>query len=252
MLLAGHETTGNTLAFTLNLLAVYPEYQRKIQGDIDRQQTENPHDEWSVEREYQIFQKGWLGAVLKEVLRLYCVVQFIPRMIVAPIDVMDSKGETHAVPERTLCLLNFSAAFQNPGTWERRAISAERRAELHDSPALDFDPSRWLESGDVTAATENNDGTVPLLYPFGQGPHSCPGRLFAHVEMTAVLATILRNYSLELVVDEQTTRSCGGDEEMAWKKTRDQALRTLKDGIESNVSIQLLKELPIRIVKRSG
>ena len=251
MLLAGHETTGNTLAFALNLLAVYPEYQRKIQDDIDRQQKENPHEEWSVERDYQTFQRGWLGAVLKEVTRLYCVVQFIPRMIVAPMNVVDSKGETHAVPEKTLCLLNFSAAFQNPGTWNRRAVSAERRAELHDSPALDFDPSRWLESGDVIAAAENKDGIVPLLYPFGQGPHSCPGRLFAQVEMTAALATILRDYSLELAVDEQTTRSCGGDEEMAWKKTRDQALRTLIDGVESNVSIQLLKELPIRIVKRS-
>lgn len=69
--------------------------------------------------------------------------------------------------------------------------------------------------------------------------------------MTAALATIFRDYSLELAVDEQTTRSCGGDEEMAWKKTRDQALRTLIDGVESNVSIQLLKELSIRIVKRS-
>ena len=251
MLLAGHETTGNTLAFTLNLLAIYPEYQRKIQDDIDRQQKKHPHEEWSVEREYQAFQKGWLGAVLKEVLRLYCVVQFIPRIIVAPMNVIDSKGETHALPEKTLCLLNFSAAFQNPSAWNRRAVSAERRAELHDSPALDFDPSRWLESGDVTAAAETKDGSVPLLYPFGQGPHSCPGRLFAQVEMTAAVATILKDYSLELVVDEQTTRSCGGDEEMAWKKTRDQALRTLKDDIESNVSLQLLKDLPIRIVKRS-
>ena len=211
----------------------------------------NPQEEWSVEREYQAFQKGWLGAVLKEVLRLYCVVQFIPRMIVAPINVVDSKGKTHAIPEKTLCLLNFSAAFRNPSTWNRRSVSAERRAELHNSPALDFDPARWLESGDVTAVAENKDGTAPLLFPFGQGPHSCPARLFAQVEMTAVLATILKNHSLELVMDEQTTRSCGGDEEMAWKKTRDQALRTLVDGVDSNLNIQLLKELSMRIVKRS-
>lgn len=232
-------------------MAVYPEYQRKIQEDLDRQLDERPPEKWDVEREYQTFQDGWLGAVLKEVLRLYCVVQFIPRMIVAPINVIDSKGETHAIPERTLCLLNFSAAFRNPGTWDRRAVSAERRAELHDPPALDFDPSRWLESGGVTAAAESKDGTVPILFPFGQGPHSCPGRLFAQVEMTAVLATIFSDYSLELVVDEQTKRNCGGDEEAAWKKTRDQALRTLVDGVEFNINIQLLIELPIRAVRRS-
>ncbi len=240
------------MAFALTLLAVYPEYQRKIQDDLDRQQNERPQREWSVEREYQTFQNGWLGAFLKEVLRLYCVVQFIPRVIVTLTNVVDSKGETHTIPKNTLCLLNFSAAFQNPAIWNRRAVSAERRAELHDSPALDFDPSRWLESGDVTAAAESKDGTAPLLFPFGQGPHSCPGRLFAQVEMTAALATILRNHCLELIVDDRTTRSCGGDEKTAWNQTRDQALRTLIDDVESNINIQLLKELPIRIVKRSG
>ena len=100
----------------------------------------------------------------------------------------------------------------------------------------------------MNAAAESQEGSGPLLFPFGQGPHSCPERLFAQVEMTAALATIPRNHSLQLVVDEQTTSSCAGDEKTAWKKTRDQALRTLVDGVEPNVSLQLLKELPIRIV----
>lgn len=153
--------------------------------------------------------------------------------------------------EKTLCLLNFSAAFRNPSTWSKKDVSSERRAELHDSPALDFDPSRWLHSGDVTAAMESKEGAAPLLFPFGQGPHSCPGRLFAQVEMTAALATILKDYSLLLMVDEQVRHSCGGDEKAAWEKTRDNALRTLVDNIESNVSIMLLTALPIQVVRRS-
>lgn len=251
MLLAGHETTGNTLAFALNLLAAHPDYQRKIQEDLDRQLDQRPLEEWSAKREYSALQKGWLGAALKEVLRLYAAVQFLTRIIVAPLDVVDSQGETHTIPERTLCLLNLSAAFRNPSTWNRRPISAACRAELHDSPALDFDPSRWLKGDDTSAAADGQDSTVPLLFPFGQGPRSCPGRLFAQVEMTAVLATIFSSYSLELVVDEQTRRSCSGDEKAAWKKTRDQALRSLVDDVDSNLTVQLQKELPIRLVRRS-
>ena len=36
-LLACHETTGNTMAFALIILAVFPEYQRHIQEGLDRQ-----------------------------------------------------------------------------------------------------------------------------------------------------------------------------------------------------------------------
>lgn len=129
-------------------------------------------------------------------------------------------------------------------------MSIERRAALHDSPALDFNPSRWLENDNGNAESEGKDDTAPLLFPFGQRPHSCPGRVFAQTEMTAALATILKDYSLELVVDEQTERKHGGDERAAWEETRDRALRTMVDDIEMNVSLQLLKELPRKIVKR--
>ena len=239
------------MAFALNILAVYPEYQRRIQEDLDRLLRVRSWKEWTLEQEYQMLQHGWLNAVLKEVLHLYCVVQFVPRTIVAPVTVTDSKGETHRIPEKTLCLLNFSAAFQNPKTWSRRAISVKRRTDLHNSPALDFDPSRWLENDDSTAEVRRIDDQTPLHFPFGQGPHSCPGKTFAWIEMTAALATLLKDYSLELIVDESTKRKHGGDSRATWEDTRDQAFRTLVDDIESNVNVQLLKELPIRILKRS-
>ena len=35
--LAGHETTGNSLALTLLLLAIYPECQKESQAELDRQ-----------------------------------------------------------------------------------------------------------------------------------------------------------------------------------------------------------------------
>lgn len=249
-LLAGHETTGNTLAFTLLLLAVHPEYQKQIQAELDNQLGRRSKQDWTVERDYAALQKGYVGATLKEVLRLYCVVQYIMRKTIAATTVVDSKGDTHVIPENTLCLLDFAAAFRNPKSWPERTISPKRRAELHDSPAYHFNPSRWLGANIEDA--ESKEDSTPLYWPFGQGPRSCVGRQFAQVEMTAVLATIFKDYSLELIVDKDTTRACGGDSKRAWEVTRDNALRTLIDDVECNINIYLLKDLPIRVVKRSG
>ncbi|KAL6720900.1 hypothetical protein ACLMJK_002825 [Lecanora helva] len=252
-LLSGHETTGNTMAFALNILAVYPEYQENIQRELDQLLSQRPWQEWTLEQEYQSLQQGWLNAVLKEAMRLYGVVQYVPRNIVAPIDVVDSKGISHNIPEKTLCLMNFSAAFQNPTTWDRRAVPEHRRTSLHDSPALDFDPTRWLDKKEGTARSQQRENSIaPAFFPFGQGPHSCPGRAFAHVEMVAVLATILKDYCLELVIDEQTKQNHCDDEQAARDETRDRAFRNLVDDIETNISVQLLKDLPIKLVKRDS
>ena len=234
--------------------------RKKIQKDLDGLLEKRRWEEWSAEQEYQNLQSGWIGAVLKDVLRPYAVVPFISRTIVAPITVVDSDGESHVVPEKTLCSLNYSAAFRNPKTWPRRAVSSERRAQLHDSPALDFDPSRWLgidsHSIETAAAMEEDkeEGSTapPLLFPFGQGPRTCPGRVFAQVEMTAALATVLKDYTLRLVVDERVKQNCGGDEKAAWEKTRDEALRILFDKIQTNITIELAAELPIQVVRRQS
>lgn len=241
-LMAGHETTGNTLAFALLLLSVYPEHQVAIQRELDSQFGSRPKEEWNMDHDYQVLQKGHLWAVLKEVLRLYNVIQFIFRLTVAQTTIHDSKGTAHIIPANTTCLLNYSALFQNPKTWAPNPVTDDRRAELHHSQAIDFNPSRWL--------SRNNDDEV--FWPFGYGSRKCPGMPFAQVEIVAVLATLLKDYSLELVVGEGTLRACKGDAKAAWEKTRDGAVRQLKDDIEANINIQMLKELPVRLVKRGG
>lgn len=133
-------------------------------------------------------------------------------------------------PEKTLCLLDFAAAFRDTATWAERRISPERRAELHDSLAYHFDPSRWLEADNDVESQEND---TPLHWPFGQGPRYCPGRAFAQVEMTTVVATIFMDYSLELVVEEELIKACNGDSGLAWEKTKGRALRALIDNVNA-------------------
>lgn len=247
-LMAGHETAGNTLAFTLLLLSIYPEHQTAIQNELDAQLDPRPRPEWNIENDFQAPQKGYLGAVLKEVLRAYNVIQFILRFTVASTTVHDSKGTTHIIPANTTCLINYAAAFQNPAIWTPNPdISEARRADLHHSPAIDFNPTRWLNEKGIMEKDDDEN-----FWPFGYGSRKCPGMPFAKVEMIAVLATLLKDYELELVVSEEGVKRCDGDCNKAWEWTRDQAMRRLRDDVEANLTIQMVKELPVRLVKRGG
>jgi cytochrome P450 len=240
-LMAGHETTGNSLAFAVILLAIYPEHQEQIHKELDRILGDRPTEEWTSDSDYQALNNGYLGAVLKEVLRTYNVVQFIFRITVAPTTLVDSSGASHVVPANTTCLINVAGTLQNPNMWSPRDVSPERRAELHHSPAIDFDPTRWLGESDNSNK----------YFPFGYGSRQCPGKPFAQVEMVAFLARLLKEYTLELIVDDSTLSSCGGDKKSAWQKKQNDAIRQMKDDVEFNINIQMLKELPIRVVRRS-
>lgn len=239
-LMAGHETTGNTLAFAVILLAIYPEHQAEVQKELDSIFGDRPTAHWNSEADYQSLNKGYLGAVLKEVLRNYNVVQFMFRQTAAPTTLVDSKGKSHLIPADTTCLINVAAALQNPNRWTPVDVSQKRRSELHHSQAIDFDPTRWLGDSDESE----------VYFPFGHGPRQCPGKPFAQAEMVAFLATLLKNYTVQLVVDDATLKKFNGNQEVAWKQKRDEAIRQMKDNVDYNINIQMLKELPIRLLRR--
>ena len=64
------------------------------------------------------------------------------------------------------------------------------------------------------------------------------------------MATLFKDYSLELVLNPETLRVCGGNAQLAWEHTRDRAIRMMWEDIDTNLTIGLRKELPIQIVKR--
>lgn len=288
MLLAGQETAGNTLAFAILLLTIFPDIQHKLQAQLDLHfGTRSPAD-WNV-NDYTPLQQGYLGAIVKEVLRLYDVVQFLTRHTVAPTKVTTRHGETHIIPTDTLCVINFAACFQHPELWPSTANdSVSHTGEAHETRALNFNPDRFLHSssssssapyasldtnidtdhaGPTTNATSNSSSkggaatttattheedhakTSPH-FPFGVGARSCPGRLFALIEMTATLATIFARHRLVLVVSDATLKECGGDKTKALEVTRDAAVRTMYEGVGSNISLEMRREVPLRVVER--
>jgi cytochrome P450 len=241
-LVAGHETLSNSLAFILLLLAVYPEYQSEIQADVDRIFGARLQDDWSSETDRATLQGGIMGAVIKEALRLYSPNVFGVRITVAPTLVTDSLGRQHTIPKGTTCAVDFAAAFQNPSAWEPNATSIRERERLHNSHAIDFNPRRWLGSTEKA----NTD----YYWPFGSGYRKCPGRHFAQTQLVAVLATIFKDYSLQLKIEDVVLDRFGGDKLEAWKHAREVAIQKLEDGVKVNLNVFMSEEVPITIVRR--
>ncbi|KAF2638369.1 hypothetical protein P280DRAFT_404948, partial [Massarina eburnea CBS 473.64] len=72
------------------------------------------------------------------------------------------------------------------------------------------------------------------------------------VEMVAFyLARLLGEYALELLVDEAMLDSCCGDK-VAQRKKWDAAIRQMKDDVEFNINIRIIKDLPIQLARQSG
>lgn len=214
-----------------------------MQKELDDQLGTRPASEWTLEKDYPVLKRGFVGAIQKEVLYVFNPASFMLRKAVRPVILVDSHGESHHIPENTLALINNAGAARNPRNWNRAEVSKERSNALSESPALYINPERWLNENDQDLATWT---------AFGAGGRVCPGKEFANVEMTASMATLFKSYSLELVVEKETVSECNGDERLAWEKTRDKAIRMMYDDIEANITIGIHKNIPLRIAKRKN
>ncbi|KAH8692494.1 cytochrome P450 [Phaeosphaeriaceae sp. PMI808] len=249
-LLSGHGTAGNTLGFLMFLLAIRQDIQAELHTHLDAELGGKPMSTWSVTGEFMRLYSGYTGAVLKEAMRLYNVVEFIPRRCTEEASVTDLNGNHFTIPRDTLCLLNFTAAFRHPSIWPA-GPTANDPATGKYHPMLDFDPGRWESFADKI--TKPSEVGLRTYFPFGLGGRACLGKSLGSIMMVGVLAYMSTNFSIELVppraVEEEAVRT-GANEEWVKERTREQALRLLVDEIECNLLIELRKELPVRLVPR--
>ena len=169
MLLAGEDTTANTLAWMIYLLGRHPEALRRARDEVRGvlRPGELPTQE-------QLGALAYVDACMNETMRLKPV---------APIIVMQAARETVLAGIRVpkgqlvLCLM-------------RPATTADR----HFRDAGAFEPARWLEGG---AAAPTSAKRVAM--PFGAGPRLCPGRYLAMLEMKMVKAMLLNGFEIESV-----------------------------------------------------
>jgi len=170
-LLAGFETTSNTLASLTYHLAKNPEVQETLIEEVD--DVLEAHD-GKVDHE-TITDMPYLEACIKEALRIFPPVSRNDRMCTK-----DWQDEGLFIPKGMMINIPTYVIHHNPEYWPE--------------PEL-FKPERFLK--------ENADQIVPYSWlPFGAGPRACIGERFAMAEMKMALAKVVSKFRVE--ADETT------------------------------------------------
>ncbi|KAL9100072.1 MAG: hypothetical protein Q9163_004513 [Psora crenata] len=243
-IMAGYETSANTLTYAIALLACRPDLQKAMQADLDVTLGERPSSNWSYEVDFPKLLDGYVGAVMDETLRLYSVLPFFPKTTRETPQSFTSNGRDYTVPPDTLILINTSAAHRNPKYWPAVVPTV---GDGPPYPVSSFNPSRWLNQDKDSPAFSPTPGSY---VPFSDGPRACMGKRFAQAQFCAVLATIFKEYSVELAVDDKQAADGRRVSKSLWEKTKRSAEKELSTGVGFLMSLKMTGKIPLRLVKR--
>ena len=180
-LLAGHETTANTLSWSLALLSAYPSARQQLEAEVDSVLGDRDPDAGDAAK------LPWTRAVVAETMRLYPPAWTIERNALAD----DEVGGVR-IPAGGLVATPPYLVHRHPEFWP--------------DPA-GFDPHRFLPDRAAPGLPGPDDGDQAghprhryAYIPFGGGRRACIGASFAELETALVLAAVARRYRLELTV----------------------------------------------------
>ncbi|KAG8463453.1 hypothetical protein KFE25_004964 [Diacronema lutheri] len=162
LLLAGHETTANTLSWALHLLAAHPAEQAAARAELEAAcpNGEPPNVD-------SLPKLTHLRGCVYEALRLFPTVPNVPRLCARDAIIGDV-----LVPAGTICFHAVAAGARDGSEFaEPDAFRPARHAHLPDGGS-----AAWL--------------------PFGAGPRKCIGYRLAELEAVTFLAALLRRFEL--------------------------------------------------------
>jgi len=169
MLLAGEDTTANTLAWMIHLLQRNPQALKRAQEEV-RSKANDP----AAFTPEKMAELDYLEACAHETMRLKPVAPFLPLQASRDTVVGDVR-----VPEGTLI-------------WN--VLRHDSVSERHFEDAAAFKPERWLAEGHSPQHSASHAKRVSM--PFGAGPRVCPGRYLALLEMKMAMAMLLSRFDI--------------------------------------------------------
>lgn len=245
---AGHETSANTLTYAITLLACRPDFQKELQADLDKILENRSPSQWSSDIDFPNVLSGHVGALMNETLRLYTVLPFIPKCTESTPQSLTINDRNYTIPANTLIMINTSATHRNPKYWPATVSTAEDGPPY---PVSSFNPSHWLQSSQTRGAQETPFTPQPGSYiPFADGPRACIGKRFAQAQFCAVIATIFKDYSIELAVDSSGPSPNQIEGRSRWESARRRAEQKLSTGVGFLASLKMKEMVPLRLVKR--
>jgi len=166
MLGAGHETTSNTLSWTIYLLSQHPDVEAKVHAEVDRVL------DGRVPTVEDLKELVYTKMVLNESMRLYPAAWAMSRQTIEP----DRLGK-YDIPAGASTLISIHAVHRHPDFWD----DPERFAPERFAPEKVKEMHRFA------------------FMPFGGGPRQCIGQGFAEMESQLLLTMIAQRFRLRLV-----------------------------------------------------
>lgn len=182
MLVAGHETTGSVLTWTLYLLVTNPETMKKAQEEIDR--VLGNDDTPMTLAKYQDLK--YTMRCINESMRLYPH----PPVLLRRALVQDSLPGGYTVPAGQDVMISVYNIHHSPAVWE---------------DPEEFRPERF----NLDDPIPNEQNTNYKYIPFSGGPRKCVGDQFALMEAVVALAIVLKHFSFELKKDHEIGMTTG-------------------------------------------
>jgi cytochrome P450 len=258
--IAGHETSANSIHFALVLLALHLEVQRKVQEELEQIFQGRPISEWEYDCDLPRLLNGMLGAVLNEELRLIAPTIAVPKISCPMPQQLTVNGKEVTVPANTMLRLCVPSVHRNPKFWPHGPPKDPEKPYFPldnlDNDLEEFKPERWTKTKNKTADGLYNPVKGSYI-PFSEGPRACLGRRFAQVEILAALAVILTEYSVELAVDEwasdEEVERMGKEQKRdIWKKAEEKAHWTWQNKMGCIITLQLRggAHIPMRFVRK--
>jgi cytochrome P450 len=175
MLQQGHDTVGESLAWTWYLLSLHPEIERKLHLEISQVVGDRVPVMADLPRLH------YAHMIVQESLRVYPPVWVIPRDAID-----DDQIGGFRIPAKSTILLSPYLTHRHPEFWENPEA---------------FDPERFLP--------ERSHGRPRLAYfPFGGGPRLCMGVDMAMMEMMLILVMVVQRHRIHLVPGHREEPEC--------------------------------------------
>jgi cytochrome P450 family 3 subfamily A len=169
LLAAGHETTSNSIAFALWLLAHNPAAQDQLHQEAQQFPSDLKYEDLNHLKIAE--------AVVKETLRLYPVIPFVLRRATQECQLEVQKEKEVKIVEGGSVIFSLYSLGADPFHWE--------------DPHL-FNIDRWL----IPRSDNNNPTETGAWLPFGTGWRSCVGARMAMIEAKMILSMIVKQYHI--------------------------------------------------------
>ena len=170
LLVAGHETVANALAWSWYLLAKNPGSEERLHAELDQVLAGRTP---AVE---DLALLPYSRMVFEETMRLYPPVWIIMRKALK-----DDEVGGHHIAAGSYILWSTYAMHRHPDFWERPE---------------DFEPERFTAERVMKRPRH-------AYIPFSHGPRICIGNSFAMTEAHLIIAAIAQRYRLVLVPDQK-------------------------------------------------